>query len=75
MTIYAVNVPDHCGAKENAAELALRIEAYWRQRGARAVKVWAQHEVGGDKSNNTALYVVRSNMVGGLPPRTSEARA
>ena len=71
MTVYAINVPDHVGTREGAAALASRIVAYWHERGARTVQAWAQHDVGADKTTQQALFVVRSNLVAGLPPGRS----
>lgn len=69
MTQVALNVPDHLGSKVSAEALAVRIATYWRERGA-AIEVWAQHDA--DRSSGPMLFVVRSNLVRGLPPR--EAR-
>jgi hypothetical protein len=69
-------IPDHTTAA-GAARLAERIAAYWRQHGdASGLCVWVEpirrgsagRERGGDFRISKDV-AVRSNLVGGLPPR------
>lgn len=77
MTLAAIdrsNIPDHAGSKERAQALAERIQRFWHERGGRGVVAWAQHDADQCRGSTAALFVVRSNLIGGLPPR-AEARA
>ena len=51
--------------RENA-ELAERIEKFWRDRGFALVKTWTELE---DRGKPWSRYCVRSNLVNGVPPR------
>jgi hypothetical protein len=61
-------------SETGAAALARGIEAYWHSQGHRQVRAWAQPvaaEFGGKRSEATSrmvVWVVRTNLVGGLPP-------
>ncbi|WP_372393928.1 hypothetical protein ABMY26_00165 (plasmid) [Azospirillum sp. HJ39] len=50
---------------EGAKFLAEQIEGYWRDCGFRSVKTHIERVCHGVH----ALYCVRSNLIGGLPPR------
>lgn len=58
---------------DNAHELARRIAAYWQKRGKPGdppVLVHVERQTVSEK-HIWALPVVRSNLIGGLPPRKS----
>lgn len=52
------NPPDYCGDKALANRLVAKIKAYWNKRG-KYPQVFVTAE--------DRIFVVRSNMVGGLP--------
>jgi len=72
------DVPDHTAAA-GAVRLAERIAAYWRNQGsASRLRVWVEPIWGGTRGRKPAAAIrmredlaVRSNLVGGLPPRDS----
>jgi hypothetical protein len=71
--------PDHTST-DGALRLAERIAAYWRAQGdAGRVRVWVE-PIWGVGRRQSARYrvgndsAVRSNLVGGLPPRQSDRK-
>jgi hypothetical protein len=58
-----------------AEDLARRIERYWKQRGRTvSVRSFHNHETGNGACHvNGTVSVVRSNMIGGWPPKDSTA--
>ena len=73
-------LPDHTSAP-GALRLAERIAAYWRARGAAGeVRVWVEPIWGSTGNRRPAARfhigndsAVRSNLVGGLPPRLPDS--
>jgi len=65
--------PDHT-TKEGAEELARRLQQYWHDSGHPQVRFWV---VPGTAYvlRGAARFDVRSNLVGGLPPRGGKSRA
>lgn len=54
-------------ARSGAHELAAEIQAWWHKRGFPQVRVWVEQVFGKECARET--WGVRSNLVGGLPPR------
>ena len=52
---------------DGARELADRIATYWKARGYDGVKAWV--ELAKPEDGDGHLFSVRTNLVGGLPPR------
>jgi hypothetical protein len=56
---------------ENARTLASKIEKYWQAAGYAGIKCWAERQqVSGQLEGS--ICVVRSNMIGGFPPRLAD---
>lgn len=58
-------VPDFC-TKDGAFRLAKRIQQKWHDLGHANVRVWVCDAA---EESRHGLYVVRSNLVNGLPPK------
>lgn len=53
---------------EGASRLAVRITQYWNERGYPGIRTKVE-EIPGAIYDSHTIYVVRSNMIGGLPPQ------
>jgi hypothetical protein len=58
--------------QQGAERLAEELATYWQIRGFPNVKTWVVAEHANDNNIGT-VYGVRSNLVGGLPPREQAA--
>jgi hypothetical protein len=54
--------------KAGAQHTAARLQAYWHAQGHKTVRHWVEH-ASGTRGGGHGIYVVRSNLVRGLPPR------
>ena len=59
--------------KKQAEQQAWRIEKYWRERG-HAVETWIETISLRGTEHGKSAYVVRSSLVGGLPPAAARRR-
>ncbi len=58
--------------RPNAEDLASRIEQYWKLRGYYGIRTWVEPfewKGMGKRRHGEKLWAVRSNMIGGLPPK------
>lgn len=55
-------------SRSGAAALAARLDAYWHAKGAVSVRHWVEPAALA-KATRAAVWVVRSNLVRGQPPR------
>lgn len=55
---------DYLGSHRSSSHLVRNIEHFWKRKGAHTVRAWVEI-IDYGKSN---VYVVRSNLVNGLPP-------
>lgn len=75
----AQDIPADNLSRDGAIELALRLDAWWQRRGARTVEHWVVPEPLTAEAarkgwgSNRAIYVVKSNLVNGLPPPRFQA--
>jgi hypothetical protein len=53
----------------SAIKLARKVEKYWHSRGYKEVIVWVMGEYAPLRGQSRPIYVVRSNLKNGLPPR------
>lgn len=54
-------------SQAGAHQLAARLDAYWRSQGHTTARFWV--EPARNHGSQHAIFVVRSNLVGGWPPR------
>jgi hypothetical protein len=59
--------PDSLSDLTDARGQAIRIQAFWLQRGFKSVKVWVD-KVAGTVDAHGSLYQIRSNLKNGCPP-------
>jgi hypothetical protein len=57
-------------SRNGAIAMAARLQNFWLEQGATNVRHWVEH-VRGNRANRggPGIYVVRSNLVSGNPPR------
>lgn len=61
-------------SREDSEQLAMKIRNYWFARGFSVkTEVYGLSELGESYPSGSHIYSVRSNMVGGLPPRDPNA--
>ena len=66
--------PPDTTTREGAEALAARLTRYWHAKGYTQVRHWAEHQrvrTAEAPLFGHAIWVVRSNLVGGLPPRST----
>lgn len=62
------------GSLDDSEHLAMRIRNYWAVRGYKIeTGVYGLSELGEKYPDGSHIYSIRSNMVGGLPPRDPSA--
>jgi hypothetical protein len=59
--------------KQSAERLAEQVATYWQIHGYTGIKTWVVAERTVANDNIGTVYGVRSNLVGGLPPRDQAA--
>jgi hypothetical protein len=64
---------EHMSNESEARALADQLVAYWHEQGFTTVKVWIELVPANDNRSGGPIYGVRSNLVGGLPPRDRAA--
>jgi hypothetical protein len=67
---YYRRVRDHC-TMGNATALAARLTRWWHERGFTNVAFWVVEEPIQMTRRGEAIWLVRSNLVGGLPPEAA----
>ncbi|HML93412.1 hypothetical protein [Methyloceanibacter sp.] len=55
--------------KQHSEMIAQHINSYWHERGDTGVRAYVEAVTATVKGSNRQLYVVRSNLVNGLPPK------
>jgi len=53
----------------SAIKLARKVEKYWHSRGHKEVTAWVTCDLAPMRGQSRPIYVVRSNLKNGLPPR------
>ncbi|MGR0185473.1 hypothetical protein [Azospirillum aestuarii] len=61
----AAATPRDLMTEDEAKALAVRIEGHWHRLGHTTVNVWAEVV---DPESRPVIWVIRSNLVSGLPP-------
>ena len=60
---WSIPFSNHCN-RDGAERLAQRIQRSWRDKGYAEADVWAE----ASSTDDRAVWNVRSNLVGGVPP-------